>query len=77
MFKPLKLKLVLILFNTFNSAITVKETYPITIKKLKWLILFKKTTAVYSENYMKLVNTLREKTAESLIVKSDGTYSYH
>jgi hypothetical protein len=32
--------------------------------------------AVYSENNMKQINTLRGENAKLLIVKADGTYNY-
>jgi hypothetical protein len=49
----------------------------ISITKINWLTLFKKIIAVYSENYMKYINTHYGQSAELLIVKTGGTYSYH
>jgi hypothetical protein len=52
--KPLKTKLVYILFN--NSVRTSKGTPNFTITKINWLTLFKEIIAVYSENYTKPIN---------------------
>jgi hypothetical protein len=38
---------------------------------------FKEIITVYYENNMKPINTLCGQNAELLIVKTDGTYSYH
>jgi hypothetical protein len=40
-------------------------------------MLFKKITAVHSENHMKPINTLYGQNVELLIVKVSGTNSYH
>jgi hypothetical protein len=39
--------------------------------------LINKIIFVYSENYMKPINTLCRQNAELLIVEASGTYSYH
>jgi hypothetical protein len=70
---PLKLKLVLIICK--HSAHTSKKTQPITITKMKWLMLFEEIIAVYSANHMKLINTLCGQNTEVLIVETSGTYS--
>jgi hypothetical protein len=38
----------------------VKKAQTVSMTKISWLTLFKKTTAVYSKNLMKPTNTLRE-----------------
>jgi hypothetical protein len=40
-------------------------------------MLFREIIAVYSENCMRLINTLFGRYAKILKVKADGTYSYH
>jgi hypothetical protein len=40
-----------------NSVLTSKRTPHFTITKIKWLMLFKEITAVYSENNTKPINT--------------------
>jgi hypothetical protein len=48
---PLKPKLFLITFK--DSVLTSKKTQPVTIKKIKWLMLFKEKIAVYSDKHIK------------------------
>jgi hypothetical protein len=56
----------------------IKETQHFTITRINWLILFKDIIAVYTENYAKIINTLRGLNAELPTVKaSDGVYRYH
>jgi hypothetical protein len=43
---------------------------------IKWLMLFKKIIAVYTENSMKPITTPYELNAELMIHKRVGTYSY-
>jgi hypothetical protein len=45
--------------------------------KINWLMLLKDVIYVYSENSMKLINTLCGQNEELLIVKAGGTYIYH
>jgi hypothetical protein len=40
-------------------------------------MLFKEIIAVYSENHTKHISTLCGYSAELVIVKAGGTYSYH
>jgi hypothetical protein len=40
-----------------NSVRTSKRTQHLTIKKLKWLMLFDETTTVYTDNDMKTIKT--------------------
>jgi hypothetical protein len=40
---------------------------------INWLMLFKEIIAVYSENHMKLINTLCGQNADLLNVKAGGT----
>jgi hypothetical protein len=40
-------------------------------------MLFKKIISDYSNNHTKLIRTMRGQTAELLIIKACGTYSYH
>jgi hypothetical protein len=49
----------------------------ICITKINLLMLFMEIIAVISENHMKLINALCGQTAELLIFKACGTYSYH
>jgi hypothetical protein len=49
---------------------------PITITRIKFLMLFEETIGVYSENQMKTIKTLCGKSAE-LVVKAGGAYNYH
>jgi hypothetical protein len=58
-----------------NAVHTAKKTQHFTITKTKWLMLFRKMIAVYSESHTKPINTLYEKNAELLIVTAGGTYS--
>jgi hypothetical protein len=51
---PLK-KLAYLIFT--NSVRTAKKTQRFYITKINWLMLFKKITAVYSENHTKPINT--------------------
>jgi hypothetical protein len=60
-----------------NPVRTTKRTQHFTITKIKWLTLFKEIIAVYSENNKKPKNTLCHQNADLLIVKADGTHSYH
>jgi hypothetical protein len=71
LFKPLKPKLVQIIFK--NSVRTAKKTQNFTITKINWLTLFKEIIAVYSDNHTKPIN----KNVELLIVKAAGTCNYH
>jgi hypothetical protein len=59
-----------------RSVRTAKTTQPMTITKIKLLMLFKEIV-VYSENHIKAINILCEQMEEVLIVKEGGTYSYH
>jgi hypothetical protein len=52
--KPLKPTLIQIFM---TSARTAKKTLHFTITKINWLMLFKKIIPVYSENYLKPINT--------------------
>jgi hypothetical protein len=63
--------------NGLATTTTSKKTQHFTITTINWLTLFKETIAVYCENSKKPINTLREKNAESLVVKAGGIYSYH
>jgi hypothetical protein len=56
-FNPLKPKLVQILFK--NPARTSMRTPLFTIKKIKWLMLFKEIIAFYIEKHTKSKNTKR------------------
>jgi hypothetical protein len=40
-------------------------------------MLFREMIAVYSENHTEQINTFCGENSELLIVKADGTYSYH
>jgi hypothetical protein len=42
--------------------------------KVSWLMLFTKNIYIYSENNMKIINTLHGQNAELLNVKTDGTH---
>jgi uracil DNA glycosylase len=64
-------KLTWIIFK--NSVFTAKKTELFSITKIKWLITFKETITVYSENQKKLINALHGQNAELLIVKYGGT----
>jgi hypothetical protein len=75
LFNPLKLILVLIIFKL--SLHTSKKTQPIAITMTNQLMLFRKIIAVYSENCMKLTNTLCGQDTEWMIFKAGGTYSSH
>jgi hypothetical protein len=68
----LKPKLFQIIFK--NSVRTAKKTLLFTITKINWLISFKEIIAVYSENHMKIINTLCGQDAELLVVKAGGIY---
>jgi hypothetical protein len=46
-------------------------------RKTSWWILYKKTTAVYSEIHKKHINALQGQNVELLIIKAGGTYAYH
>jgi hypothetical protein len=41
-----------------NSVPTSKKTKPFTITKIKWLMLLREITTVYSENHTKPLNTV-------------------
>jgi hypothetical protein len=56
-----------------NLVRTSKRTPHFTITKINWLMLFKEIIAVYSEKY---TNSIIQN-ADLLIVKADGTYTYH
>jgi hypothetical protein len=55
---PLKPKPVQTIFK--NSVRTAKKTQHFTITKINWLMLFKETVAVYTENHTKHINTKRK-----------------
>jgi hypothetical protein len=59
------------------SVLSSKETQPVSMTTISWLMLSRKIFAVYSENHKKPTNTICEQNAELLIVKTGGTYSYH
>jgi hypothetical protein len=69
-----KLNLVFIIFK--HSVLTAKKTQRVSSTKNNWLMLFEEMI-VYSENYMKHITTLCGQSAELLIGKASGTYSYH
>jgi hypothetical protein len=54
-----------------NSVRTSKKTQHFTITQINWLTLFEEIVYVCFDNYMMPQN------ATLLIVKADGTYSYH
>jgi hypothetical protein len=59
-----------------NSDVTSKKTH-VSITKVNWVLLFKEIIAVYFEANTKPAKTLCGQNAELLIVKVDGTCSYH
>jgi hypothetical protein len=69
MFNPLKPKSIYIIF--MNSVHTTNKILHFTIKKINWLMLFKETVAVYTENH----NNPSTQNAELLIVKATGYHS--
>jgi hypothetical protein len=40
-------------------------------------MLFKEIIAIYSENHMKCINTIRMQNAELIFIEMGGTYSFH
>jgi hypothetical protein len=67
--KPLKPKFIWIIFK--KSVCTSKRTPHFTITKINWMSLFMEVIAVYSEDYITLINTALQS------VKIAGTYNYH
>jgi hypothetical protein len=59
-----------------KSVLTSKKTQHFTITKIIRLMCLE-IIVVCTENHMKPINTLCGQNAELLIVKADGTYSYH
>lgn len=53
-----------------NVSIPQRKHNCVSIANIKWLMLFKEITAIYSENYMKLTNTICWQNAELWIVKA-------
>jgi hypothetical protein len=60
-----------------NSILTPKKTQRFSIAKDNWSVLSTEIMTVYSENYMKPINTLYGQTAELPNVKANGTHNYH
>jgi hypothetical protein len=44
---------------------------------ISWLTLSREIISVYSENHIKVINSLCVQNSELLTVKDGGTYSYH
>jgi hypothetical protein len=59
------------------SVLASKNTRPITVTKINWLMLSKEIIAAYTENHMKPTNNTCEQNVGLFIVKAGGTYSYH
>jgi lipoate-protein ligase B len=60
-----------------TSVPTAMKIQHVSNTEVTQLIYFREIIAVYSENHMKLINTLCGKHAELLDVKAGGTYTYH
>jgi hypothetical protein len=58
------------------SVRTANKTPHFTVTKINRLTLFKEIIEGYVQNHKKHINTLCGQTAEFLIVKEGGTYSY-
>jgi hypothetical protein len=60
-----------------NSGRMSQETHYISATKPSWLILFRKTVAVYCENHMEHTNTLCGQNSKFHYVQAGGTYINH
>jgi hypothetical protein len=67
---PLKPKLIYIIYK--NSVCTSKRTTHFTIRKIKFLMMFKEIIVVYNENCTESINTI----CRIMTAKADGIYSY-
>jgi hypothetical protein len=70
-----KPKLIKIIFE--HSVCTPKKTQYFSITEVSWWVLFREIINVFSEDHTKPINTFCGQSAEVLIVKTGGTYSYH
>jgi hypothetical protein len=49
----------------------------ISTARIMWLTLFREIIAIYSGNHTKAIHVVCGPNAEFLIIKADGTHSYH